>query len=104
MVTAIRGMLDTVFAIAEQRGGWLGPNVDGGKSHDPWSVYRFLTCLTQWWELTEDPRVAPAMFRFAVRYQEFIDLHPLNDPAPPAFAGGQKNSFSQVRGQECILA
>jgi hypothetical protein len=104
MVSDIRGMLDTVFALAEQRGGWLGPLVDGGKSHDPWSVYRFLTCLTQWWDLTEDSRVAPAMFRFAVRYQQFMVDHPLSDPAPLAFLGGQKNSFSQVRGQECVLA
>ena len=109
MTSAVGEMLDVVFALAEQRGGWLGPMVNGsnaaGTVHDPWSVYRFLTCLTQWWELTADPRVGPAMFRFAGLYQRFLDAHPLNmKPNGPAFAGGGKDSFSQIRTEEIVLA
>ena len=103
MVAAIRSMLDTVFALAEERGGWLGPLVEGGKSHDPWSSYRFLTCLAQWWDLTHDARVPPAMFAFAKVYLGFLEAHPLNVMAPQSFAGGQKDSFSQVRTEEAVL-
>ena len=109
MISAVDEMLTVVFALAEQRGGWLGPMVGGsnaaGTVHDPWSVYRFLTCLAQWWELTLDPRVAPAMFRFAGLYQSFLDRHPLNvRPNGTVFAGGGKDSFSQIRTEEIVLS
>ena len=109
MIGAVNEMLDMVFALAEQRGGWLGPMGGGsnaaGTVHDPWSVYRFLTCLAQWWELTADPRVVPAMFRFAGLFQRFLDAHPLNiRPTGTDFAGGGKDSFSQVRTEEIVLA
>eukprot|EP01051_Picozoa_sp_SAG22_P002042 SAG22_NODE_86_length_21440_cov_288.248700_29_plen_627_part_00 len=110
MIAAVEEMLAVVFALAEQRGGWLGPMVGGsnaaGTVHDPWSVYRFLTCLAQWWELTSDDRVAPAMFRFAGLYQSFLALHPLDirPKRTAGFAGGGKDSFSQVRTEEIVLA
>ena len=104
MIGAVNEMLDMVFALAEQRGGWLGPMGGGsnaaGTVHDPWSVYRFLTCLAQWWELTADPRVGPAMFRFAGLFQRFLDAHPLNiRPTGTDFAGGGTIRRRSLGGQ-----
>lgn len=68
----------------QQEDGWLGPEQSSSRSgsykpRDPWPVFVMLKVLTQFHEVTGDPRVIPAMQRFLHCLATQLDERPLFD-------------------------
>ena len=64
----------------QQKDGWLGPVQDKKyKSYDPWPVFVILKALTQYYDVTKDSRIVPAMQKFFGRLDTLLDEQPLFD-------------------------
>jgi hypothetical protein len=85
----INVQMDYIFSEAAKHQGWLGPLVEG----NPWSSYRFATCLGQYYEATRDARVGAVFFAYNRRLYDVLAARPL-----PA------GSWGQVRWQEMLTA
>ena len=88
----IKEQMDYIFASAENNTkaqGWLGPLADGSA----WSSFRYATCLGQYYEATQDKRVAVAFFKYNQVLHDFLVTTPM-----------VVGSWTQVRWQEHIVA
>jgi hypothetical protein len=58
--------------------GWLGPVSDGKHPpYDPWPLYVLFKALTQYQEMTNDPRVIPAIQKALHKIDDVISRKPL---------------------------
>jgi DUF1680 family protein len=63
--------------------GWLGPNWEQGKrrlapkDYDMWSTFPLLKAMAQYQEVTQDPRLIPAMMKHLKRMDLLMDEKPL---------------------------
>lgn len=88
----IKAQMNYIFSAAENNTkaqGWLGPLVDGSA----WSSFRYATCLGQYYEATQDKRVAAVFFKYNQVLHDFL----VKSPMPIG-------SWTQVRWQEHVVA
>lgn len=65
LLDQIRYQLEFILDASDAQDGWLGPLTPGTPYPNPWSTFRFATCLTQYIEATGDERAVRALWRFA---------------------------------------
>ena len=68
------------YILAHQReDGWLGPlaDVQHGYAFDPWPRFPLLKAFAQFYEVTGDERIIPAMLRFLKKLDAILDEEPL---------------------------
>jgi hypothetical protein len=91
-LSEIKSQMDYIFAAADNNTkaqGWLGPLADGSA----WSSFRYATCLGQYYEATQDKRVAPVFFKYNQVLHDFLLKSPM-----------AVGSWTQVRWQEHVVA
>jgi len=91
MQAEVKAQFDYILDEAEssKNKGWLGPLVDG----DPWSSFRFATCVNQYIEATGDARALKALWTFAGRLLAYLEKTPFPE-----------GDWSQSRWQELVMA
>ena len=81
LIQRIETYIDYVLT-HQNEDGWLGPEQSPGdryKARDPWPVFVMMKVLTQYAEVTGDPRVEPALERFLKRLAVQMNDRPLFD-------------------------
>jgi hypothetical protein len=73
----VRRWMDYILT-HQQPDGWLGPVQSKGKqAYDPWPLFIIFKAMTQYDEVSNDPRIVPAMKRCCRKLDTVLDTKPL---------------------------
>jgi hypothetical protein len=64
----------------QQPDGWLGPiKTKNSQPYDPWPAFIILKVMSQYAQVSGDPRVEPAMLRCCQKLNSLLDTNPLSE-------------------------
>ena len=76
LIAKVNKWFDYIFDHQEED-GWLGPLPEENKVYDPWPCFVLFKAMIQFYEVTEDERVIPAMQKWCKKMVCLVNLHPL---------------------------